>query len=1032
MHRQRLKIQLLFQVLIALFFVSMSGSYALGQQETVASRDEQSGAHPYYKFEENKGQWDMNVLYRCRIPSGYLFIERTGLTYLLYDQDDKSHLAHKAHETIPLALKEELIVHGHVVKTTFSGANPLPSAGALHPFEYHHNYFIGRDRSKWASNVRLFREVWLYNVYEGIDLHFYTDTANGTLKYDWVVSPGADHRQIKVDVAGADSISLSGNVLSIHTSVGIIYEYIPAVYETPVSILKYGDDTQTEGHFQLDDNRFQYHVAGRDDNYRLTIDPVLIFSTYSGSEGDNFGFTATYDSRGNLYAGGIMDITEGNYPVTAGAFQTVYGGGVGRSPANLPCDITLSKYDSSGSKLLWASYLGGDEDEYPHSLVVDYNDNLLVMGTTYSSDYPVSPNAYATTLRGVTDILVTKISSDGSTLIASTLIGGSLRDGQNTTSTLRYNYADDFRGDIITDVENNVFVASTTLSTDFPMVNPTDASGELAEGIIFQLNASLSELLWSTYLGGTGNDALYSIKLDNDSNVYAGGGTISNNLPASADAFSKSRSGGVDGFIASFDIRSRKMKNLTYFGTSSYDQIYFIEIDNKGGLYCMGQTEGNIAPSPDLYGQPNKGQFIAKLDTGLKKVIFQTSFGNRENRNDLAPSAFLVDNCEHIYVSGWGSAVSGDHPGTTNGLEVSPDAIQSETDGNDFYIIVLSKGAESLLFATYFGGDTAADHVDGGTSRFDKKGIIYQSVCASCPDGSPGNGHQDFPVTPNAAFTKNVSYRCSNASFKIDLQIRGAVVAEFVPTPTYGCSPLTVDFKNRGSKGNRFIWDFGDGTLDSVNLDPSHVYMEAGTYTITLHVFDSTTCNYDDVYSRTVQVVDQSTAAFEYEVDGCNNEVRFMNKSTGREFYWDFGDGTTSTNFQVNHTYPNPGDYRVKLVVDRSSDCPDSIYVDIRVQPAFNEEILIPNIFTPNNDFKNDCYYVSGIDANCSEILLEIYNRWGERLFRTTDPTECWDGTDAITGRKFPEGTYFLILRVERNDNGKTDLFEGTLTLIRD
>ena len=1033
MHRKRLRIQLLFQGILLLLLAVYNNPFAEGQPLPGNVIAQEEFHHYEYKFEENKGQWDNKVLFRCRIPSGYMFIERTGLTYLLYNNEEKSQLAHEAHETYPLPLNKQITVHGHVVRARFIEANDEPVVSTERPFAYYYNYFIGRDRSKWASRVRSYREVLIKGIYDGIDIHFYTDKFTGDLKYDWIVSPGADYSKIIVEIEGAESMSKVGKSLAIRTSVGMIYEQVPVVYRSVSDAVASGlKKFEIEGNLELSGNSFTYSIEEGSGEGTLTIDPVLIFSTYSGSEGDNFGFTATYDSKGNLYAGGIMDITEGKYPVTTGAFQTIYGGGDGKPPANLPSDITLSKYDSSGSTLLWASYLGGSEDEYPHSLVVDYNDDLVVMGTTYSSDFPTTPNAYDTVHGGVTDILVTRISSDGTTMMASTLVGGSLRDGQNTTSTLRYNYADDFRGDIIPDLENNMYITSTTLSIDFPMVNAIDETANSAEGIVFELKNDLSELLWSTYLGGSGNDALYSIKIDTDSNVYVGGGSISNDLKTTPDAYQMNKAGGVDGFIASFSVKNRKLKNMTYFGTSSYDQVYFIEIDNKGSVYCMGQTEGNIAPSPNVYGEPNKGQFVAKLDTSLKTIAFQTSFGNRDNRNDLAPSAFLVDNCEHIYVSGWGSAVSADHPGSTNGLEISGDAIQSATDGNDFYILVLAKNAESLLFATYFGGDTAADHVDGGTSRFDKKGVVYQSVCASCPDGDPGQGHQDFPVTPNAAFTKNVSYRCSNASFKIDLQIRGAVVAEFVPSPVYGCAPLSVDFNNRGSKGATFLWDFGDGTFDSINLNPTHVYADVGTYTITLKVFDSTTCNVNDLYKRTIQVVDQANADFEFKVDGCNNEVEFTNKSDGRDFIWKFGDGSTSTNENVKHTYSAPGDYLVELVVDSKTDCPDSIFKTIRVQPAYEKELLVPNIFTPDHDGYNDCYFIEGVDRGCYEFLLEIYNRWGERLYRSSDPTACWDGVNKISDINYPEGTYFYILSLERKDNGKTDLYEGTITLLRD
>ncbi len=134
---------------------------------------------------------------------------------------------------------------------------------------------------------------------------------------------------------------------------------------------------------------------------------------------------------------------------------------------------------------------------------------------------------------------------------------------------------------------------------------------------------------------------------------------------------------------------------------------------------------------------------------------------------------------------GFNHWIPGVHNGSTTGLPITGNAVQSATDGNDFYLIVLGKNAVNLLYATYFGGNASDDHVDGGTSRFDKNGVIYQSVCSSCPGGS------DFPTTPNAYAQTNVSPRCSNASFKLDFQISNAVSSYFNANPSLGCAPLT-------------------------------------------------------------------------------------------------------------------------------------------------------------------------------------------------------------------------------------------------
>lgn len=193
-----------------------------------------------------------------------------------------------------------------------------------------------------------------------------------------------------------------------------------------------------------------------DPTLTLVIDPTVVFSSYSGSTADNWGYTATYDSHGNLYGGGIGD--DIGYPVSLGAYQVDFSG---------IWDVTISKFDASGSFLHYATYLGGSNVDVPHSLYVNDNDELYIFGTTGSSDFPVTANAYDTTFNGGSnisipagsfsngsDIFIAKLSADGTQLPASTFIGGSGNDGVNTAASgLRKNYADEHRGEIIVDAE---------------------------------------------------------------------------------------------------------------------------------------------------------------------------------------------------------------------------------------------------------------------------------------------------------------------------------------------------------------------------------------------------------------------------------------------------------------------------------------------------------------------------------------------------------------------------------------------------
>lgn len=927
-------------------------------------------------------------------------------------------------------LDTQFALHGHVIDIKFAGHNPVSEIQVQYEDEavWYENYFLGDDESKWVNEVYPVRRVRLKNVYPGIDFVAYTQ--GESVEFDWIVNPGASPAQIALDFEGQDSFSFENGGIQAHTSVGDFGLKKPLAYQdqNPIECMY-----MPGGH----GNAFGINLWGQkyDKNKPLVIDPVLVFSTYSGSRGDNFGYTATYDSGGHLYAGGIIDIEQGAYPVTTGAFQFIYGGsGPATAPVWLPCDASLSKYKPDGSALVWASYLGGTSNEYPHSLGLDDKNNLLVFGTTLSKDFPVpKKTAYDTTNGGGHDIYVVKISADGKKMLAGTYLGGVRDDGINS-GALHFNYADDFRGDIISDANGNIYIASCTKSGNFPITAGAAQSGYKGglESVVVSLNSDLSAVNWSTFLGGTGDDAAYSIKMDDSSHIVIGGATSSVNFPTKGNVLNPNYQGGrADGYVLKLTSDSGKLLESTYWGTAEYDQIYFVDLDIKNKIYITGQTEGTVSRTPGTYGKNGTTQFIGRLTNALDAEEFITTFGNRSGQPELSPCAFLVDKCYNIYFSGWGSFVGVGNAGTTQGLEITPNAFQKTTDDNDFYLIVLGKDAKNLIYATYFGGDSSEDHVDGGTSRFDKRGVIYQSVCSSCPNDPPGLN--DFPTTPGSAFPINVSYRCSNASFKFDFNITYAVEANFTANPTKICSPDTIFFYQTSTYGKKFIWDFGDGGKASI-ANPFHVYTSSGKYTVKLVVIDSGSCNVTDSHSLVVEVLAGPDAKVTYLTDPCAAAVNF--KITGNNvanIQWDLGDGTMKNEKEFSHTYI-PGNYKVKVSFSHpTTGCKDSVFKNISINKDSAQDIFLANVFTPNGDSKNECFRVYGLSKDCDAADLKIFNRWGELIFHTDDLTECWNGKVNNTGPDLPEATYFyqIIVFKKGSNKIKDKIISGSINLIR-
>lgn len=996
---------------VFILFVISAGLYA-GTPQYVAP------------FIENKGQWPGQIKYKAALNNGAIYLEKNGWVYTFYDNAPLSTYIqqwHNKHFDRNSAV-HNFIVQGHSVRVAFQNASDGVIVEPEQQQQSYYNFYTGSNRNSWASGARGYSSVLYRNMYEQTDVRIHK--LNLGVKYDILLHPGARVDNVSLRISGADSIWLSDERLYIKTSVNTVTEQRPYAYQRIRN-----SEVQVPCRFVLEGNVLRFAIDGAyDKNETLVIDPLLIFSTYSGSTADNFGHTATYDAAGHLYAGGITtDEPGGSYPTDSGSFQRTYGGGTGF----FPCDITISKYSRNGDSLLFATYLGGIGNDYPHSLVCDNRDELVVMGTSYSRDFPTTINGFDTSYNFSGDIIVSKFSTDGKLLLGSTFIGGTGVDGLNNSTILQYNYADDYRGDIIYDQNNQYYIVACTQSANFPVTSkaPQQTRGGAQDGVVFKLNSNLSQLLWSTYVGGTGDDALYSIRLNTKEELFIGGGTSSTDFKTTPGVVQTTYQGGrSDGIILHLNNTGDTVYNASYVGTSGYDQVYFIDLDRNDRVYVTGQTDGTVPVFPNgVYHTPNSGQFLFRMNKSFSTVNISTTFGTGLGGPDLSPTAFLVDNCDNIYFSGWGGSINTGN--NTSLLPITPDAFQKTSDGEDFYLVVFNRNADSMIYATYFGGNQSGDHVDGGTSRFDKRGIIYQSVCASCP---PGNTPiSDFPVTPDAVFTTNMSPRCSNASFKFDLQLSAFIEADFAPQPATACEPVTMNMNNRSVGGIVHLWDFGDGSAQDTAFNPTHTYEKAGIYRIRLLLIDSGSCNVVDSAERTVTVLPSAKARFTYSYNLCDNEVSFTNTSENiLTFKWDFGDGTTDTiNNSPKHVFTQAQEYEVKLVINGGLPCADSITQKVVLTDS-TQQFFIPNVITPNQDDKNEGWYVAGLDPDCDQVYIRIYNRWGQLMYETRDVQEKWYGTNQ---RNFecPPGEYFYIAEITRI-SGYKKTHTGHITLIRE
>lgn len=897
------------------------------------------------EFIENKNQWDNNVLYKADIGGGALFLEKNCFTFVFKDVAAIERITEYKHvppEQREILTPSDYNIKCHAYKLNFLNSNDAKVVSPSAPGIGYFNYYIGSDKSKWASKAKSYHVVSYKNLYDKTDLTIYEQDRH--LKYDILVHPSGDASLIKFQYEGADKVYLKNGNFIIKTSVNEVSELQPVAYQTDGS-----EKTEIKCKFVLKDNILTFDFPdGYDKTKELVIDPVLIFSTYSGSTIDNWGFTATYDSRGRVYSGGIAF---GNgYPVTVGAFQIAFGGGEYNINGNIDsqgCDVAIIKYDSTGSQRLWATYLGGSRNDLPHSMIVNKLDELVIYGTTGSANFPVTTGAFDSSFNGGdsimydyvikfshgNDIFVSKLSSDGSTLLASTYVGGTKNDGMNYPSILSKNYADGARGEIMTDANNNVYVVSTTFSTDFPVTSnafqTANAGGQ--DGCVFKLDANLSSMIWCSYLGGSGSDAAYAIVLDSSDNVYVTGGTTSTNFPVTPGTLHTSYMGGPsDGFITKINTNGNSILKSTYYGSIAYDQSYLMEKDKDENIYVFGQTAatGNTFIYNALWNTPGGGQFISKMNPDLNTLIWSTAFGTGNGGPDISPTAFLVDLCNKIYLSGWGGPNLNSFGGTA-GLPITANAFQFTTDNNDYYFMVISDDASSLIYGSFFGSPNAQEHVDGGTSRFDNTGKIYQSVCAGC------GGWDNFPTTIGAWSNTNNSSNCNNAVIKFDFMLP-LVVADFI-IPPVGCVPYNAFFDNishttGNPTGITYFWDFGDGTTSTLT-DPYHLYTASGVYNVTLIVADTGSCNSSDTVAHQVVVLDNSldTLPAKYICNGDFVQIGLLPlPDTTVTYHW------IPATYLNNDTIPNPiadpqtsTDYYLLI---SNGICTDTIFQHVEVR----------------------------------------------------------------------------------------------------
>jgi gliding motility-associated-like protein len=901
-------------------------------------------------FIPNQNQWESPVRYKADLPFGHIYFSDGFFRHVFYDSRD-IEAVHEAKEKDYFGAYQTP-VHAYAYDVAFKGARGPFDIQPSGKKAFYHNYFIGNDPSRWAGEVPVYSELLYRNIYPGVDARAYAE--ENSFKYDLIVHAGTSPEVIAMQYRGLKPRLLPNGNLQLNLGFTTLEETAPYTYQ-----IIDGRKTEVPSRFVLNaegELRFAF-PKGWDQRYDLVIDPTLVFATYSGSTATTFGFSATYDASGSLYAGGECFAV--GWPATVGAFQTTYGGGV---------DAGINKYTPTGNTLVYSTYYGGSGSDLPNNMVVNVNNELAVTGSTSSPNLATTAGCYDNTLGGQTDAYVVHFNAAGSAILGATYIGGSAADAANS-STLSPNYGDGNRGEIYFDVNDDIVVAISTASSDFPTTPGAyqTVSGGQQDGCFFKLNATCSNLIFSTYIGGSGLDAAFSVAKKSNGNWVLCGGTNSANFPGTQGAATPTPQGGTDGFVLILNNAANSLVASSFIGTSSYDHAFKVQVDPNDTIYVCGQTQGATFPvSPGVYNVPNSTIYFQKFSPDLSAMLLSTRIGQTSN---LVPTAFLKDNCGNLYFSGFQAQT---------GLALTPNAFQTTPGG--FWLAVLTGDFTSLVYATYMGA--GGDHVDGGTSRFDPQGIVYHSVCTASP-----NQYQ----SPGCYSPTNQASSWDVASFKFDFEMSAVSAGLTISPNDSGCAPFTVNFTNSSTSGLSYLWNFGDGDT-STQATPSHTFLTAGVYTVTLIAFNPNTCITADTAFVVVRVIPDVSAAFSSDIRlGCEDDtVQFTlnnpNQPQNVLIAWDFGDGTGSSATNPLHVYYNQGTYTVTCVASNGF-CHDT------VQQVITMVHPISAVFAVNDD--SICLGQPTILSSNSQPQNFVLHHWnmgnGDTLNSGTNPVQPYN-----------------------------------------
>ncbi|MHA2249930.1 MAG: DUF7948 domain-containing protein [Candidatus Kariarchaeaceae archaeon] len=617
-------------------------------------------------FIENQGQLANDfVKYYYNQPNMGIGFTNSGIIFRLVKSLEK--------EMGPLLSNAEntddnkIIYQFDYIKLEFAGSNIVTPLG-LDKLQNSINYFSSSQKKTGATEAQAYSQIIYSNIYDGIDLIYYF--SNGECKYDFIVNPNGDPSVIKLHYTGIENLSINKNgSILIKTEFGSLKDKNLFIYQETNS-----NKEGVQGSFQLiNETTYSFNIEQYDKSIPLVIDPTYSTRIYGNGYTDEV-FSIAVDNEKNAYITGRTTSTD--FPTNITSFNQINSGST---------DIFVAKLNPEGNALVYSTYIGGNGNDWAFSIVLDNFNNALVTGFSTSNNFPVTPNALFPSLSGGSDVFLIKLSSNGSSLLYSTYIGGSEYEEARS---------------IVLDGNGNIILAGRSSSSNFPTTLGAyqGANSGSYDAFVLKLNSIGSTLLFSTLIGGGGMEHIYSLKLDNLDNIYITGYTSSNNYPTTPNAYDTSYNGIEDIFVSKLDSNGSVLLLSTFLGGSDSEQGTALCIDGGSNVFITGRVGSTDFPTTEgAYQVSHKSGWldvaVVKLSSDFQTLIYSTFIGGTY---DDQPQSMLLDQSELPIILG--CTPSRDFPTTDGAFRENP------YNFDDIFLFKLNENGSKLLYSTYLGG----------------------------------------------------------------------------------------------------------------------------------------------------------------------------------------------------------------------------------------------------------------------------------------------------------------------------------------